>query len=139
MLDRDLVSQLTQDDDASALARGLNRLFVHDLVLDCDIGVFASEQGVTQRVRFSVDLDVASRRGERLDQIEQVISYDTIVDGIKSLIAGRHINLVETLAEEIAELALKDPRALRVRVRVEKLEKEPGAVGIEIVREASRT
>lgn len=139
MLDRDLVSQLTQDDDRSAPEGGSNRLFVHDLVLDCDIGVFANEQGVTQRVRFSVDLDVAGREGKRLDEIEQVISYDTVVDGIKSLIAGRHINLVETLAEEIAELSLKDPRALRVKVRVEKLEKEPGSVGIEIVREAART
>lgn len=122
--------------DALPLVRVSDRVFVRDLVLDCDIGVFAEELGVTQRVRFSVEVDVASDAGKRHeDDVANVISYDTIVDGIKALIRDRHINLVETLAAEIADLALRDPRALRARVEVEKLDKEPGSVGVEIVRE----
>ena len=35
-----------------------DRVFVHDLVLDVEIGVYTHEKGVTQRVRFSVDVDV---------------------------------------------------------------------------------
>ena len=38
--------------------RGLDRVFMHDLVLDVEIGVYTHEKGVTQRVRFSVDVDV---------------------------------------------------------------------------------
>lgn len=134
MLDRDLIENLDQDADGLTVVS--DKVFVRDLVLDIDIGVFANEHGVTQRVRFAVEMDVTSDPGRRReDDVVNVISYDTIVEGIKDLTRGRHINLVETLATEIAELALRDPRAFRVRVQVEKLDKEPGSVGVEIVRE----
>ena len=49
--------------------------------------------------------------------------------------AGEHINLVETLAEAIADLCLAHRRVIEVRVMIEKLDVEPGAsVGVEIER-----
>lgn len=114
----------------------LDRVFVRDLVLDCEIGVFHNEKGVTQRVRFDVELEVRAHSAHTDDDIAKVISYDTIIDGIKAILGEGHINLVETLAERIAQFCLDDPRAVQVRVRVEKLDKEPGAVGVEIVRQA---
>ena len=44
------------------------------------------------------------------------------------------MNLLETLAERIAAACLNDARAVRVFVRVEKLDRIPGALGVEIVR-----
>jgi dihydroneopterin aldolase len=115
-------------------ARGLDRVFMHDLVLDVEIGVYTHEKGVTQRVRFSVDVDVLPATVALEDDIARAFDYDTIIQGIKDIIAEGHINLVETLAERIAEHCLAHPRASSVLVRIEKLDKEPGAVGIEIVR-----
>jgi len=48
--------------------------------------------------------------------------------------ADGHTNLVETLAERIAERCLSDKRIVSVLVRVEKLERGPASVGVEIVR-----
>ena len=45
------------------------------------------------------------------------------------------MNLLETVAERIAQSCLEDIRAVRVFVRIEKLEKIPGGLGVEIVRE----
>ena len=42
--------------------------------------------------------------------------------------------MIETLAEDVARHCLAHPRAARVVVKIEKLDKEPGAVGVEIVR-----
>lgn len=112
----------------------LDRVFVHDFVLDAEIGVYTNEKGVTQRVRFSVDVDVKPGKATLGDDIANALDYDTIINGIKSILARGHIHLVETLAEDIAAHCLAHPRAARVRVRVEKLDKEPGAVGVEIVR-----
>ncbi|MGH6734681.1 MAG: dihydroneopterin aldolase [Methyloceanibacter sp.] len=117
----------------------LDRIFVHDYVLDVEIGVYTHEKGVTQRVRFSVDVDVIRGSEELGDNIERAFDYDTIIDGINSIIARGHINLVETLAEEIAMHCLAHPRAARVTVSIEKLDKDPGAVGVEIVRSRTRT
>jgi dihydroneopterin aldolase len=112
----------------------LDRIFVHDYVLDVEIGVFTNEKGVTQRVGFYVDVDVMPPTGALDDDIGNAFDYDYITKGIKSIIARGHINLVETLAEEVAEHCLAHPRAARVTVSIEKLDKDPGAVGVEIVR-----
>lgn len=112
----------------------LDRVFVHDLVLDVEIGVYTNEKGVTQRVRFSVDVDVLPAAQSLGDDIGGAFDYDTIIKGIREIIARGHINLVETVAEEIARRCLDHPRASRVTVKIEKLDKEPEAVGVEIVR-----
>ena len=112
----------------------LDRVFVHDLVLDVEIGVYTHEKGVTQRVRFSVDVELIPAASALNDDIGRAFDYDTIINGIKDIVARGHINLVETLAERIARHCLAHPRAERVTVRIEKLDKEPGAVGVEIVR-----
>jgi len=115
-----------------------DRVFVHDLVLDAEIGVYSNEKGVTQRARFSVDIEVAPGDEAVEDQISRVLDYDMIISTIKRILAEGHINLVETLADEIATRCLAHPRAALVRVKIEKLDKEPGAVGVEIVRRKGR-
>jgi dihydroneopterin aldolase len=119
-------------------AKVVDRVFMHDLVLDVEIGVYTHEKGATQRVRFSVDVDLIPAVHALNDDIRQAFDYDTIIKGIKTIIARGHINLVETLAEEVAMLCLAHPRAQSVRVMIEKLDKEPGAVGVEIVRGKAR-
>jgi dihydroneopterin aldolase len=116
-----------------------DRVFVHDLVLDAEIGVYSNEKGVTQRARFSVDIEVAPSPEAVEDQIERVLDYDLIISTIKDILAEGHINLVETLADEIATRCLAHPRAASVKVKIEKLDKEPGAVGVEIVRRRERS
>ena len=123
----------------SATAPPFDRVFVHDLVLDAEIGVYSHEKGVTQRARFSVDIEVASSDQAVEDQITRVLDYDMIITTIKGILAEGHINLVETLADEIAVRCLAHPRAASVRVKIEKLDKEPGAVGVEIVRRRERS
>lgn len=116
-----------------------DRVFVHDLVLDAEIGVYTHEKGVTQRARFSVDVEVTPSDQALEDQIARVLDYDMIIATIKDILAEGHIDLVETLADEIASRCLVHPRAALVRVKIEKLDKEPGAVGVEIVRRRART
>jgi dihydroneopterin aldolase len=123
----------------SATDAPFDRVFVHDLVLDAEIGVYSHEKGVTQRARFSVDIDVKPADAAIDDQIDRVLDYDTIIAIIKSILAEGHINLVETLADEIATRCLEHPRAASVKVKIEKLDKEPGAVGVEIVRRRPRS
>ena len=113
----------------------LDRIFVHDFVLEVEIGVHHNEKGVTQRVRFSVEIDLVPSPDRLDDDIERTLDYDFVINGIKALIARGHINLVETLAEDVAQHCLTHERAARVMVVIEKLDKDPGAVGVKIVRE----
>jgi dihydroneopterin aldolase len=111
-----------------------DRIFVRGLVLPISVGVYEEEQGVKQKVSFTVEAAVAPTVGAKGDEIAEVPSYDDLVGAVRAVVSEGHINLVETLAERIAERCLKDERIGTVRVRVEKLERGPASVGVEIIR-----
>lgn len=112
----------------------MDRIFIRDLVLDCAIGAYEEEKGTTQKVSFSVEAWVRAASGRLDDRLENVPSYDDIIKIVRGRVGKGHIQLVETFAERIAEDCLADSRIAMVRVRVEKLERGPAAVGVEIVR-----
>ncbi len=121
--------------DARAAIR---HVFVRDLELSCLIGVYQHEKEARQRVR--INLDLAVREGEpdgRLhDDLANVVCYEALSNGVRDLVGQGHINLVETLAEEIAAMCLTDSRVRSARVRVEKLDvfEDTASVGVEIER-----
>jgi dihydroneopterin aldolase len=120
---------------------GVYRIFIRDLVLSCSIGVYDWEKLAPQRVRINVDVTAREPGAALADDVAKVVSYDDVVKGIKSISSEGHINLVETLAERVADLCLSDPRVVVVRVRVEKPDVivEAGVVGVEIERRRSDT
>ena len=117
--------------------RPARRMFIHDLVLDCRIGIHRHEQDAGQRVRINIDLTVGDDRPVD-DSIANVVDYDEVIAGVKAIIDAGHINLVETLADRIGDFCVADPRVLSARVRVEKLEAvaEAASAGVEIERTA---
>lgn len=121
-------------------AKGIRHLFVRDLLLACRIGVHPHEQGAAQRVRLNLDLGVAESGPMRTDALADVVDYQALVLRVRAALADRHVNLVETLAEQVAQLCLEDPRVRSARVRVEKLDAiaDAAAVGVEIERLNSR-
>ena len=112
-------------------------LFVRDLVVPCAIGVYAHEKGKRQNVRINVELNITDPDAAHHDRIAEVVSYDDVVSGIRTLVDQGHIHLVETLAERIADMCLADRRVDRARVRIEKLDvlEEAESVGVEIERQ----
>lgn len=121
---------------AAVMADPLDRIFVRDFVLDCRIGIYPEEQDRTQQVRFNVQADVYPNQAHLEDDFRQVFSYDNITDAIRAVTGAGHIGLVETIAERVAARCLAHPYVARITVRVEKLERDPGGVGIEITRSA---
>lgn len=115
----------------------IRHVFVRDLELEANIGVYKREKGKLQPVRINIDLTVEETEGEVGDKLENVVDYGAVVDGVKEILAAGHLNLVETLAEQIAAQCLEDERVKVARVRIEKLEVVPEAasVGVEIERE----
>jgi dihydroneopterin aldolase len=116
---------------------GTDRIFVRDFVLPVQIGAYSFEHGHTQKVRFDVTADVL-RVTDHPEDMRHVFSYDIIMDGIRAIVARGHVQLSETLAEQVAAHVLENPRVARVTVRVEKLELGPGGVGVEIERKRAK-
>ena len=123
--------------EASAAADPRDRISLRDHVVEVDIGAFQLERGALQRVRFNLVVEVRAQAGPLDDDVDRILSYEVLVEAIDIELAAERLNLLETLAERVAERILKEPRAMRVFVRVEKLDIGPYALGVEIVR--SRT
>ncbi len=111
-----------------------DRIALRDHVVEVEIGAFQAERGATQRVRFNVVVELRPTDAPVDDDVDRILSYDTITDAIAAALAEERLNLLETLAERIAALLLAEPRAERVFIRIEKLDRGPGALGVEIVR-----
>ncbi len=130
--------ELVQPRNIADARAAIRHVFVRDLILDCSIGVHQHEREALQRVR--INLDLAVREGETNgnldDKLANVVCYEELTKGVRDLVAGEHVNLVETLAEDVASLCLNDIRVRSARVRIEKLDilKDAVSVGVEIER-----
>ncbi|MDM8166831.1 dihydroneopterin aldolase [Roseovarius sp.] len=123
--------------DATAPDGPLDRISVRDHVVEVEIGAFQAERGTTQRVAFNVVVEVRPLTDPIDDDVDRILSYDKVTEAIHAALAEERLNLLETLAERIAERILWEPQAVRTFVRIEKLDRGPGALGVEIVRSVS--
>jgi 7,8-dihydroneopterin aldolase/epimerase/oxygenase len=129
-------------DDATPLsAKGLRRVLVRGLELIGSIGIYEHEKRYEQRIVVSLDLSVHDHYDGRTDRIGDVYDYDEAIGTVKRIVAAGHTNLLETLAERIAEGCLADGAVAAVTVRIEKPDVLPNcrAVGIEITRGRTTT
>jgi 7,8-dihydroneopterin aldolase/epimerase/oxygenase len=112
------------------------RISVRDLELPALIGVHRHERDGRQRVRINLTLDVAASGAPLDDKLANALNYEIVVNEVRRVVGTGHVNLVETLAERIAEICLADRRVVCARVRVEKLDvfADAAAVGVEIER-----
>jgi dihydroneopterin aldolase len=124
------------EDRASATegAEMPDRISLRDHVVLTEIGAFQQERGHPQRVRFDVVVEVRAAPAPLHDDVDRILSYDKITEAIAFELAAERVNLLETLAERVAERVLRESAAARVFVRIEKLDVGPYALGVEIVR-----
>lgn len=114
----------------------LDRISLRDHIVSVEIGAFEVERAVTQRLSFNVVVEVGDVDGPIDDDVDKILSYDRVTDAISQALAAQRVNLLETLAEDIAARILAAPQAVRVYLRIEKLDRGVGDLGVEIVRDA---
>ena len=115
--------------------RDCRRLFLRDYELPVRIGVHAFEQQAAQRMRFNVELFVPlAASTPRADRIAEVVDYDFVRERILERVQRGHIQLQETLADDVLQALLAHPGVRAARVRTEKPDVYPdcAAVGVEV-------
>lgn len=114
----------------------LYEIFLRGMELDARVGVHRFERERPQRLRLDVTLSVTRSGEPDADRLVDVLNYERVVEAVRALCAGAHINLLETVAERIAALCLAEARVAGVRVSVAKPDIFPDveAVGVLIER-----
>ncbi|MDU8911938.1 dihydroneopterin aldolase [Aestuariicoccus sp. MJ-SS9] len=111
-----------------------DRISLRDHIVEVEIGAFQAERGTRQRICFNVVVEVQPFTAPLDDDVDRILSYDRVTEAIAHELQAERLNLLETLAERVAERVLLEPQAIRAFVRIEKLDRGPGALGVEIVR-----
>lgn len=125
--------------EATATADPRDRISLRDYLVEAEIGAFQAERGNLQRLLFNVVVELRPHPAPLEDDVDRILSYDRITEAIAAELAADRLNLLETLAERVAERVLTEPQAMRVFIRIEKLDRGPGALGVEIARARAAT
>jgi len=94
---------------------------MEDLTKHIDIGVHDHEKGVTQPVRFDIEVLVAPH-GEFEDDIQSVLDYEYLEDSVQAVLSESRAELQETIAKRVLDRVLKPEAALAATVSLTKIE-----------------
>jgi dihydroneopterin aldolase len=112
------------------------RLFVRGLELNMRIGAHDAERHAPQRVRIDVDVWVPlAQSTPRHDRLDEVVDYGFIRDAALALVARGHVDLQETLCDNLARALLGQRQVRAVRVATDKPDVYPdcATVGVEVI------
>lgn len=113
------------------------RIFLRGLHVDANIGIHAFEKEGPQRLRIDVDLYVPlALSTPQHDRIAEVLDYDFVRSTVRQRVAQGHINLQETLVDDLLRAMLAHPAVLAARVASAKPDvyDDVDAVGVEVFR-----
>lgn len=95
------------------------RVIIRDLETSVRVGIYESEKESPQPIH--LDVDLWSSKKMPSNTLEDFIDYDPIRNLVCNIWPDReHIELLETLAQELIDFSLKDDRISAVRIRITK-------------------
>jgi len=124
-------------DPIQRLTLECRRIFLRNHEVPVQIGAHDFEKTQAQRVIFNVELFVPyALSTPQADQLSEVVDYDFVRELIAARIGQGHVELQETLCDDLAAQLLAHPRVQAVRLSSCKPDVYPDceAVGVEVFR-----
>ena len=98
----------------------MDRILIRDLMVRCIIGVNPEERRDKQDVVINIALSADARKAGKTDRFQDAVDYRSIKKEIYAMAEGSAYNLVEALAERIADICLAHDGVEQAVVTVEK-------------------
>ena len=123
----------------SPAAEALDLIFIEGFVGETVIGIHASELHRAQTLVIDVHAGLLRAVACDTDRIGDTIDYGVVCERLRLLLREHRLQLLEALAETIAEILVREFGARWVRVKVVKPRKfdDVQAVGVQIERSAA--
>lgn len=108
-------------------------VFIRRLEADAVIGVNDWERQVRQRLRLDLELGADTRRAAASDAIDDAVDYNAVAERVKTLVGESSFQLVESVAEHVAERLQAEFGIPWLRVTLHKPGAVPGAESVGVV------
>lgn len=102
----------------------MDKLFIRELKIETIIGFWEWERRVKQVVSIDLEVGTDARRGAATDSIRSALNYEQMATRLVEFVGASQYQLVESLGEAIARIAIAEFGASWVKVTLIK----PGAV-----------
>ena len=113
-------------------------IYLHDLKIECIIGIWEWERRIKQTIMLDLDMAADIRRAAATDKIEDTLNYKAVSKRLIEFVGNSQFQLVETLAEKVAEILLAEFKLHWVRVRVNKKGAVRGASDVGVIIERGK-
>ncbi len=122
----------------AAASATMDIIYLNDLRIDTVIGIYDWERRVKQTISLDLEMGADIRRAAASDSIEDTLNYKAVAKRLLEFVGASEFQLVETLAERIAEIILTEFDVPWVRLRVNKQGAVRYARDVGVVIERSR-
>ncbi len=99
-------------------------IYLRDLRIDTVIGIYDWERRIMQTVSIDLEMGTDVRRAAANDRIEDALNYKALAKRLIDFVGKSDCELIETLAERLAELILNEFEVPWLRLTLGK----PGAI-----------
>ena len=99
-------------------------VYIRDLRIETVIGIYDWERKIRQTVSLDLEMGTDIRKAAASDHIDDTLDYKSVAKRLIQYVGESEFQLVETLAERIAEIVLNEFHVPWMRLRLSK----PGAV-----------
>ena len=113
-------------------------IFLRDLRIDTVIGIYGWERQVTQTLVFDLEMGTDIRRAAASDRIEDTLNYKAVAKRVIGFVQESRFELVETLAERVAQLILDEFEVPWLRLTLNKQGAVRGARDVGLIIERRR-
>lgn len=83
-------------------------IFIRNLRIETIIGIFDWERKIEQTIFFDIEMATNVEKAAASDQIEDALDYKSISKSIINFVEKSEYQLVETLAEKVANLVMSN-------------------------------
>lgn len=108
-------------------------VFIRDLKIDTIIGVFDWERQVKQTLSFDLEMRHDIRPAAKSDNLEDALDYKAVAKRLIAFVEASNYQLVERLAEEMAQIILNEFGVSWVKLTLNKGGALRGAKGVGVI------
>ena len=108
-------------------------IFIKELRIDTVIGIYDWERKIRQTVYLDIELATDCRKAAATESVDDALNYKSVAKRLQEFVSASDFQLVETLAERVAELVMREFDVPWLRLRLNKKGALRGAADVGVL------
>jgi len=95
-------------------------IYLKELKISTIIGVYDWERTTPQWISLDIEMGADITQAAKTDDLQYALDYKAVADKVKAYVEASSFQLIETLAESVANLVMQDFSVPWIRLKVSK-------------------